>query len=664
MERDLGSALDLEEAVNELKIAGLLLEREQTAIIFCNPILLEETLHSLTNRVYIKLCGDGTFRLTEEDWVLMTVGVLSKHYSESEGVEAFRTAFHPLVFGLANKESQPTYQVLFEALCACAEKFAGVDLRSSCQQYHADMHPGEDLAQRSVFINASRVADWAHVIGACNRPKASKHLALGDERIKIFRSGAFATMQNNFTRAGQKLLPLVKRAFFCLRSVPTAMIFHCIAALLLQTLVSQQPPEEKAAKALQRHYLVKHGRQQAQANFKVEDWPGEQNTFYTAEWWCGLQRIQPGSASGTQAQESWHRWKLKKYLGLRSDLSSFSKNLADFTKSRLMDLRGEGSCLPDMPPEPFPDKTVLQDSNVLTRQGRSSADQYFRTRAWDRFDDADGTTFFCMRRTLATYDHASNSWKNTPDNAVPCPSSGFAQAFANLVRANSEACLIRALFSLGLAQPLLDLEKLLKLLDSYVLVAVGPFASQFWRRESLAGEANPHTQGFCAFCHEFCLRATCEHMHAAFLILGQLSLQRPVFPERSKPVPLFEQDPVEVLLPAALGGLSARGQTRPDPLDLPRENANLTAFLRAHNWILWNRPLQQQQMTVQQLSSLTFADLRLAAPTIPSGVLLQIQSAACEWMHREAETLESKLNKISSVSLAAVLPCLLRFAFA
>ena len=71
---------------------------------------------------------------------------------------------------------------------------------------------------------------------------------------------------------------------------------------------------KRAAKALQRHYLVKHGRQQAQANFKVEDWPGEQNTFYTAEWWCGLQRIQPGSASGTQAQESWHRWKLKKYL--------------------------------------------------------------------------------------------------------------------------------------------------------------------------------------------------------------------------------------------------------------------------------------------------------------------------------------------------------------
>ena len=59
-------------------------------------------------------------------------------------------------------------------------------------------------------------------------------------------------------------------------------------------------------------------------------------------------------------------------------------------------------------------------------------------------------------------------------------------------------------------------------------------------------------------------------------------------------------------------------------------------------------------MTVQQLSSLTFADLHLTVLTVPSGVLLQIQSAdslaACEWMHREAETLESQLNKISSMS--------------
>ena len=300
--------------------------------------------------------------------------------------------------------------------------------------------------------------------------------------------------KTNCPRAGQKLVPLVKRAFFCLRSVPTAMLFHSIATLLLRVLVSQQPPEEKAAKALQRHYLVKHDRRP----FKVQDWSGDPNSFYTADWWCGLQRLQPGSASGTQAQESWHRWKLKENTwAFALTCLPLPKAWPIFTKSRLMDLRGQGSCLPDMPPEPFPDKTVLWDSDALTRQGLSSADQFFRTQAWDRFDEEDGTSFLCMRRTLATYDHASNSWTKTSDNAVPCPSSGFAQAFANLVRANSEATLVivRALISLGLAQPLLDLEKLLKLLDSYVLVAIGPFAVPILAaRARWSGGKSAHTR--------------------------------------------------------------------------------------------------------------------------------------------------------------------------
>ena len=105
-------------------------------------------------------------------------------------------------------------------------------------------------------------------------------------------------------------------------------------------------------------------------------------------------------------------------------------------------------------------------------------------------------------------------------------------------------------------------------------------------------------------------------------------------------------------MPAALGGLSARGQTQPDPLDLPRENANLTAFLRAHNWILWNRPLQQQQMTVQQLSSLTFADLRrLFLPAFSSKFNL-LPASGCIVRPRPWN-----LSSIKSV------PCHLRLSF-
>lgn len=389
LERDLGSALDLEDAVNELKIAGLLLEPEQTAVIFCNPMLLRETLDSLTNKVYVKLCGDGTFRLTEGEWVFMTVGALSKHYAASDGVYyAFRTAFHPLVFGLANKESQTTYQVLFDSLCACAERFAGVDLRSCCHQYHADMHPGEDLAQKSVFINASHVTDWAHLIGACNRPKVVKALVPSDEKIKVFRTGAFATAKNNLPQTGQKFLPLIKRAFFCLRSVPTALLVHSIATVLFQTLSAQQPPEEKAAKALQRHYFVKHSRQQAQAAFGVLDWSGQptNSTRLSGGAACSgssLARLQapkpksPGNAGSSRNISAFvpvcppllNPWQISQNHVL---LTFAAKALACQT------------CLLNRSlTKPY--KTVLLDSDALTRQGRSSADQYFRLQAWDRF---------------------------------------------------------------------------------------------------------------------------------------------------------------------------------------------------------------------------------------------------------------------------------------
>lgn len=123
------------------------------------------------NKQYIKLCGDGTFRLTEGEWILLTVGTLTKHYAPADGVYAFRTTFNPLMFALNNKESKCTYGFFFQALCGCAWQFAKVDLAATCFQYHAGLHAGEDLAQKEVFALANRVADWAHVTGSCAQKK-------------------------------------------------------------------------------------------------------------------------------------------------------------------------------------------------------------------------------------------------------------------------------------------------------------------------------------------------------------------------------------------------------------------------------------------------------------------------------------------------------------
>ena len=147
-------------------------------------------------------------------------------------------------------------------------------------------------------------------------------------------------------------------------------------------------------------------------------------------------------------------------------------------------------------------------------------------------------------------------------------------------------------------------------------------------------------------------------MHAAFLALGQLSVQRPIFPKRSQPVPLFEQPPVEVVPPSALTEHSGHSKPRPDPLALPQENAALAEFLRAHQRTFWNSPVQQQRLTVTQLAMLSFADLRLALPSLPAGILCDMQDAAKSWLQHEAG-----VSHVPSLPLAiAYIACTVHFA--
>ena len=98
------------------------------------------------------------------------------------------------MFALTNKESEGTYQSFLNSVVSCCKQFAGVDLAHACRQYHSDLHAGEDLAQKAVFQQADRVADWAHVIGASTRSKLAKPAAT--DRITAYRAGALSTLKN------------------------------------------------------------------------------------------------------------------------------------------------------------------------------------------------------------------------------------------------------------------------------------------------------------------------------------------------------------------------------------------------------------------------------------------------------------------------------------
>ena len=177
-----------------------------------------------------------------------------------------------------------------------------------------------------------------------------------------------------------------------------------------------------------------------------------------------------------------------------------------------------------------------------------------------------------MRRTLATFDRAATKWIRAEDTEVTPPPASFPETFASLLRSTSDAAVTQALVALGLGpEPLEDVEKLVKTLQSYVLVVVGPAASEFWCRQPSDSDSTPHVQAICAFCETFGLHGSCEHTHAAFLDLELISLQAPTFPSRQKKIPVSEQDSVPILLPS-------RSARQPAQLSSPRQ-----AALRPHN---------------------------------------------------------------------------------
>ena len=71
----------MENLPNSLKLAASTYDPKATAMVLTvltNPKLFHTVITMLANKDYVKLCGDGTHKLTYGDWILMALGVLSR----------------------------------------------------------------------------------------------------------------------------------------------------------------------------------------------------------------------------------------------------------------------------------------------------------------------------------------------------------------------------------------------------------------------------------------------------------------------------------------------------------------------------------------------------------------------------------------------------------
>ncbi len=140
---------------------------EGTHIVMLCPALLKETLSKLSNPHYVKLSLDGTFRLLYGNYVLLTLGVNTKHWGPSGQLSrcAYLSQFHELGFAIAEKENSDAYAALLQAVLDMSLELGCPLLRSDVRQWHADMHLGIEKARQHLMSHATSVWDWAHVLG-------------------------------------------------------------------------------------------------------------------------------------------------------------------------------------------------------------------------------------------------------------------------------------------------------------------------------------------------------------------------------------------------------------------------------------------------------------------------------------------------------------------
>ena len=502
----------------------LLDDPKQIAIVLCCPALVRQVFKRLHNTEHIKLCGDGTFNMMRDAWVLLSLGVISKRFrrGEESHLEAFRSHFTGFMFCIANKESKHTYGAFFSACKRVVSAVSGIDLAVQCKQYHADWHKGEEIARTAEFHSSIRVGDYAHFVGATTKASRSRcttghHNQPGHEaQMKwAWRTGIYETIQRAAPSrlAGLAAVEKVKPWVEATVAAPTLLLFHVAWLLVLQDLESSG--FAWCSTLLQKYCLIKLSANDAREQWKLQSWPGSLDFVWYAHWWLGLQRVQPGTAGGSQAQESWHKNTLKAFIKhLRRAIPDFVQSLTRFCEARRRQLVSEDEQLVDIPPEPWPVRNLM-DSKKMFTQARSGSDDFIKADQMSRWDSPCGTIFFAMRHHQLAWD--GDRWVR-PSVALSTIPTDAAQYLGALLLARSEAALQLGFAGLGATFPLGDdMQSFLRAYTRYVIVAAGPAASRFWQVHRPDEDSKvPYTMTICGFCREFVSHLTCEHCHAAF----------------------------------------------------------------------------------------------------------------------------------------------------
>ena len=161
------------------------------------------------------------------------------------------------------------------------------------------------------IIVLPRVSDFAHLTGAC-RPRASLADSLLSEKVRTYRKGIFVNCKACLSNA--KIFDELEKMVFGTRIAPSG-VFSLLWSSFLAYL--EELGEMECANLLVTHYLQ------------------SSEGLWEASWRHSPLRILAGTASGSQAQESWHFNRLIPGVsGLKQALPGFITDLTSFAGCR------------------------------------------------------------------------------------------------------------------------------------------------------------------------------------------------------------------------------------------------------------------------------------------------------------------------------------------
>ena len=269
---------------------------------------------------------DGKWKCLRDNWVFTSIGFLARSQVKTRASMArvsvpgfkvarlqsneYTTQFVPCMAAIMKAEGNLHMTLLNSALQRNWPRghFPELPLQERMVQLHKDYAPSIEHGRQEFFPNARPIGDWPHFVR--NMTAKSKKAGIGALQVKNVHQLAYAT-----------------------RLIPTVELFSALWTHQFEYYGHQQ--WQTLLSTLQRHYFREFKVRELGQMLGVRLLRGHESsdTLMMADWFQGVFSQIPGTASGTQSVEAYHRaW--DNHIGKRS--AAYSPDVAIETYQRFV----------------------------------------------------------------------------------------------------------------------------------------------------------------------------------------------------------------------------------------------------------------------------------------------------------------------------------------